>query len=85
MAESIEIREERQDDVAAIRDVNRLAFGQSQEGEIVDALRANRGVLLSLVAVSNGTVVGHVLYCFEKASGTYLYRNGQFALVVDSD
>ena len=39
-----------------------LAFGQTQEGEIVDALRANGGVLLSLVAVSNGTVVGHVLY-----------------------
>jgi putative acetyltransferase len=62
MAESIEIREERQDDVAAIRDVNRLAFGQSQEGEIVDALRANGGVLLSLVAVSNRRIVGHVLY-----------------------
>jgi hypothetical protein len=27
-------------------------------------------------------VTGH---CFEKASGTYLYRNGQFVLVVDSD
>ena len=24
-------------------------------------------------------------YCFEKSSGTYLYRNGQFVLVVDSD
>ena len=24
-------------------------------------------------------------YCFEKAGGTYLYRNGRFELVVDSD
>ena len=24
-------------------------------------------------------------YCFEKAGGTYLFRNGQFVLVVDSD
>jgi hypothetical protein len=24
-------------------------------------------------------------YCFEKSSGTYLYRNGQFVLVVDGD
>ena len=24
-------------------------------------------------------------YCFEKAGGTYLFRNGQFTLVVDSD
>ena len=62
MAVSIEIREERQGDVAAIRDVNQLAFGQPQEGELVDALRANGGVLLSLVAISNGRIVGHILY-----------------------
>jgi hypothetical protein len=24
-------------------------------------------------------------YCFEKASGTYLYRDGRFVLVIDSD
>ena len=57
-----EIREERPDDFAAIREVNRLAFGQSQEGELIDALRANGGVLLSLVAVSGGKIVGHILY-----------------------
>ena len=32
-----EIREERPDDIAAIREVNRLAFDQNQEGELVDA------------------------------------------------
>jgi hypothetical protein len=37
----IEIREERPDDVAAVRDLNRRAFGQDQESNIVDALRAN--------------------------------------------
>ena len=57
-----EIREERPDDFAAIREVNRLAFGQNQEGQLVDALRANKGVLLSLVAVADGTIVGHILY-----------------------
>jgi putative acetyltransferase len=57
-----EIREERPDDIAAIREVNRRAFGQSLEGEIVDALRANGGVLLSLVAVTDGKIVGHILY-----------------------
>ena len=35
----INIREERSDDIAAIREVNRLAFGQDQESNIVDALR----------------------------------------------
>ena len=58
----IEIREERLDDVAAIRDVNDRAFGQAQEGNIVDALRTNGAALLSLVATLNDRVVGHILY-----------------------
>ena len=58
----IEIREEHQGDVTAIRDVNRQAFGQDHEGNIVDALRANGAALLSLVATLNGRVVGHIMY-----------------------
>jgi putative acetyltransferase len=55
----IEIREERPDDIAAIRDVNRRAFGQDQEGNLVDALRSNGAALLSLVATLNDRIVGH--------------------------
>ena len=58
----IEIREERADDVAAVRDLNRRAFEQDQESNIVDALRANGAALLSLVAILNGRVVGHIMY-----------------------
>lgn len=58
----IEIREERPEDIAAIRDVNKRAFGQDQEGHIVDALRSNGAVLLSLIATLNGQVVGHIIY-----------------------
>ena len=58
----IEIREERPDDIDAIRDVNKRAFGQDQEGNIVDALRSNGAALLSLVATLNGRVVGHIMY-----------------------
>lgn len=58
----IQIREERADDVAAIREVNKRAFGQDQEGNIVDALRSNGAALLSLVATLDGQVVGHILY-----------------------
>ena len=58
----IHVREERPEDVVAIRDVNRRAFGQDQEGNIVDALRSNGAVLLSLVAIQDDQVVGHVLY-----------------------
>jgi putative acetyltransferase len=58
----IEIREERSDDVPAVRDLNRRAFGQGQESNIVDALRGNGAALLSVVATVNGRVVGHIMY-----------------------
>lgn len=58
----IEIREEHSGDVSAIRDLNKHAFGQDQEGNIVDALRSNGAVLLPLVATLNGHVVGHIMY-----------------------
>ena len=59
---SVEIREERPADLAAIREVNKRAFGQDQEGNIVDALRSNRAALLSLIATPNDRVVGHIMY-----------------------
>jgi putative acetyltransferase len=59
---SIEIREERPADEAAVRDVNARAFGQDLEGRIVDALRANHATLISLVAIQQTRVVGHILY-----------------------
>jgi putative acetyltransferase len=58
----IEIREERPNDVQAVRDLNRRAFGQDQESNIVDALRANAAALLSLVATLNDRVVGDIMY-----------------------
>ena len=58
----IEIREERPGDVAAIRDLNNRAFGQDQEGHIVDTLRSNGAALLSLVATLDDRVVGHIMY-----------------------
>ena len=62
MATVIEIREEHSGDIATIRDLNKQAFGQDQEGNIVDALRSNGAVLLSLVATLNRQVVGHIMY-----------------------
>ena len=59
---SIEIREERGEDLAAIRDVNKRAFDQDHEGKIVDALRSNGAALLSLVATVDDQVVGHIMY-----------------------
>ena len=58
----LDIREERPGDTPHIRHVNQRAFGQDQEANIVDAVRANGGALISLVATTNGRVVGHILY-----------------------
>jgi putative acetyltransferase len=58
----IEIRSEQPEDIDAVREVNRRAFEQDQESNIVDALRANGAVTLSLVAVENGRLVGHIMY-----------------------
>jgi putative acetyltransferase len=56
------IREERPEDIPAIREVNQQAFGRPGEGQLVDALRENGAILASLVAVQEGKVVGHILY-----------------------
>jgi putative acetyltransferase len=61
-AGKIEIRDEGPGDVAAIRRVNVEAFGQDEEAGIVDALRANGAVTLSLVATEDGAVVGHIMF-----------------------
>lgn len=58
----ITIREERLEDIPAIRFVNEQAFGQPQEAEIIDALRQSCDALLSLVALDEGQVVGHILF-----------------------
>lgn len=56
------IRNEELTDLAAIREVNRLAFGREAEGALVDALRTGGAILCSLVAEVEGQVVGHVLF-----------------------
>lgn len=66
---AIEIREERAGDLAAIREVNELAFGQPVEANIVDALRSNGAMLASLVAIADDRVVGHVMYSPVSLNG----------------
>jgi len=56
------IRREQQQDIPEIRQVNRLAFGQEQEASIVDKLRENCNSVLSLVTLTDGKVVGHILF-----------------------
>jgi len=58
------IRPEQSSDYAAAEEVNRLAFGQDAEAQLVAKLREADGhdPALSLVAVSDGQVVGHILF-----------------------
>jgi putative acetyltransferase len=65
------IRDERPEDVAAIREIERAAFvghphhaagTDPVEPRIVDGLRDAGALLLSLVAESNGEIIGHIAF-----------------------
>jgi putative acetyltransferase len=56
------IRSERPDDRTAIHAVNAAAFGRASEADLVDALRVNGHLTLSLVAVRDDEVVGHIAF-----------------------
>lgn len=58
------IRRETPRDRESIRKVNTLAFGQENEADLVDAIRASDHFIkaLSLVAERAGEVVGHILF-----------------------
>ena len=56
------IRAETPVDIPAIRRVNELAFGRPEEAKLVEKLRAAAAITLSLVAIQNEEVVGHVVF-----------------------
>jgi len=62
--EDLEIRPERAEDRALIWEINRLAFSGEAEPNLVDKIRESAGFIpqLSLVAVRQGRIVGHILF-----------------------
>lgn len=57
------IRVEQPGDIPHIRDIVAHAFGQRAEADLVDQLRADGDVLVSLVAVGErGELTGHILF-----------------------
>jgi putative acetyltransferase len=58
----IKIRDERTEDYEAVRKINDKAFGQLEEGNIVDKIRAACDEIISLVAVEGEKVVGHIFF-----------------------
>jgi putative acetyltransferase len=56
------IRFERFDDLGQIRAVNEAAFERTDEADLVDNLRAEGAVLLSLIAEVDDRIAGHILF-----------------------
>lgn len=56
------IRPETPEDIETIHVLNQKAFAREEEARLVDALREADYVHLSLVAVQDGKLVGHVLF-----------------------
>ena len=60
--DTVTIRPERATDASAIHALHRAAFGGATEADLVDALRNDGLIVLSLVAEEGGRIVGHVVY-----------------------
>ena len=58
----IEVRPERPDDRDAVRRVHEQAFGQPDEADLVDRLRATEPRSLGRGAEADGRVVGHIAF-----------------------
>ena len=59
---SATIRNMTPSDLAAVMALNEAAFGQSDEGEIVETLHEDGDNLLSLVAVKGDDICGHIQF-----------------------
>lgn len=70
----ITIRSEEIEDQKGIRRVNEVAFDQAMEADLVDALRTNAHPHISLVAIVEERIVGHIFFSpvsIESESGTF--------------
>ena len=63
------IRYEEEKDWAAVYALNVAAFVSGDEANLVNALREQARPVVSLVAVENGAVVGHIMFSPVKLSG----------------
>ena len=58
----VTIRSEVPQDIASIYNVNKEAFGQEKEAELVNNLRTSKALIISLVAVKDGEIIGHIAF-----------------------
>lgn len=62
MSMKLNIRSEEEKDIDQVKAILRATFPTEAESKLVDALRANGKAVISLVAVNNKEVIGHILF-----------------------
>lgn len=73
--QNVTSRSETPEDRSAIQAVNDAAFGQPDEAQLVDELRREEVVLISLVAEFEKQIIGHILFSrmwMDTANGPIL-------------
>jgi putative acetyltransferase len=56
------IKSEQPEDIQKIHELSVIAFGRETEAVLVDKLRASEALTLSLVAMEEGSIVGHIAF-----------------------
>jgi len=71
------IRREKKEDFNSIYEVNKQAFKQKDESELIQRIRAGNNFIpeLSLVAEENGKIIGHILFSKIKIIGKKEYES----------
>jgi putative acetyltransferase len=59
---NIDIHKEETQDIARVREILCAAFPTDAESRLVEALRANGLAVISLVAIRDGQMLGHILF-----------------------
>src|SRR5215210_3153425 len=79
---NIEIRQERNTDNVEVYEINQNAFGQNTEAKLVERLRHTDAFIpeLSLVALLNNKIVGHILFTKIKIKDDYGNEYSSLAL-----
>ncbi len=72
----ITIRPEQPGDIAAVRAINEAAFGEPTEATIVDSLRNTCPHTVSLVAVEDDRILGHIFFSPVFVSGRHGVTEG---------
>ena len=72
----LEIRRETSEDLASVHKVNAEAFGREAEAVLVDKMREHGVLTLSLVAVNDDSIVGHIAFSPVEITSEKTSLNG---------